>query len=139
MIQFDEVNKMGCWDWRIASFDGSRLCIVGGADLAYDHIVEVWISEVDYLSCPTCFSHATFRQATDIERLALAPIVDLTSGEEIIVIEAETMASLDVIPFFIVGSAIEVVHGTVYYYHRSDLKPGERLASWLMKDESNLS
>jgi hypothetical protein len=136
MIQLDEINKLGCWDWRIASFDGSQLCIVGGTDLAYSHIVEVWISEVDYVSCPTQFSHATFRQATDMEHTALADIVDLTSSQEIIVIEAETMASLGIIQFFIVGNAIEVVHGNVYYYHRSDLKPGERLAPWLVKSES---
>jgi hypothetical protein len=136
MSVIEEVNKIGCWEWQVQSFDGHRLCLVGGSDLVYCHVAELWVLGVTYLSCPTRLLHPVFRETTVAERGALGRIVDLSASRLILAIDSETTASLDPSPFLVAGESLELVRGTVYYYDRPDLKPGERLASWVKKAES---
>lgn len=131
MFDIEEINKLGCWEWHLLSFDGHRLCLAGGTDLTYYHVAEVWFSGVTYLCCPTRLLHATFRYATDTESRAAGRIVDLTESNIVVAVNAETTARLEAMAFFIVADKIELVAGTVYYYERADLKPGERIAPWV--------
>lgn len=78
----------------------------------------------------------TLAEATVAERGAVGRIVDVSASRMILAIDAETTASLDPLTFFLAGESLEIVRGTVYYYDRPDLKPGERLASWAKKAES---
>jgi hypothetical protein len=136
MPEFDEINEIGCWEWHLHSFDGSRLCLVGGTDLDYYHVAELWISGLTYLSCPTRLLHPHFRGPTSTESITLVGIVDMTFSNRIMVIEAETTANPEAQVFFVVGEEIQLVRGTVYYYNRPNLKPGERLAPWVKKSTS---
>ena len=110
MSAIDEINAVKCWDYRVASFDGWRLRIIGGADLSYpdSHVLEVEFRGVSYLSCPMEFSHAEFRDSTDDERKAVGQIVDLSDNQEVVVIEAEASGSITPKVFFIVSAEFEV-------------------------------
>jgi hypothetical protein len=132
-LDFERLNRIGCWEWQLQSFDGHRLCLIGGADLVYSHIAELWVSGVAYVSCPTRLLHPTFRQPTEIERSSVRIIVDLSQSPLVVAIHAETESSSEPLPFLIVGEAVELVTGTVYHYERGDLQPGERIAPWVKR------
>ncbi|MFI8366941.1 hypothetical protein [Streptomyces sp. NPDC085466] len=66
------------WDWELRRFDGSRLTLVAGYDLTYHHGLEVELTDVRYLRCPTAFMDPVFREPTAVER---AEVVRST-GEE---------------------------------------------------------
>lgn len=132
--QLNDVNQLGCWEWQLRSFDGHELCLVGGTDMDYYHVAEVRIAGVSYVSCPTRMKHPTFRPATQSESWRLASIVDLVGSPVLLAIDAETSSSVEPLSFFIVGETLEVVRGTVYYYDRPNLQPGERLAPWVKRN-----
>ncbi len=91
----DELNGAACWDYRIASFDGWRLRLVGGTALSYpnSHLIEADFDGISYVSCPTNFCHARFRYASEEESQAIAHLVPIDSSNRVILIEAETTAS----------------------------------------------
>jgi hypothetical protein len=136
MNALEQLNSIVCWDYRIQSFDGYRLVLVGGTDLCYYHLVEAEFEEVDFISCPSSFSHARFRQATRAERSRVSRLVGIEDGATLFAIEAESCGSLEPQVFFILAQSIKVTEGTVYYYQRDDLQPGERIAEWVSQRQA---
>lgn len=124
----NELTAAGCWEWQIHLFDGSRLCLIGGGDLTYAHVLELWVDDVQFLSCASRILHATFRAGSAADRAFVSRVVDVSSGYEVLVVSGETTASLDAIDFYIVGRDVRVVRGTCYHYDRPNLEPGERVS-----------
>jgi hypothetical protein len=133
MGALDRLNKFACWDYRLLSFDGSRLIIVGSTDLSYYHLVEAEFAEVSFLSCPTEFSHGRFRLATEAEHTLVNRLVAIDGEDILFAIDAESSGSMETQVFFILAQTLNVIEGTVYYYERENLKPGERIAPWVSK------
>ena len=77
MTVLDQLNALGCWDFRITLFDGWRLQIIGGTSLDYSssHTDEIEFYGVTYIACPIDFSHAQFRLGTEAEKEMLSRIV----------------------------------------------------------------
>jgi hypothetical protein len=107
----EELNAIGCWDYRIQGFDGWKLSIIGGSTLTYanSHVVTAEFSGVTYIQCPTYFSHALFRLATETEERLIAPLVPIESGDTVIVIEAETMARLEPQRYYLVAQSLKII------------------------------
>ncbi|MFD4377751.1 hypothetical protein [Streptomyces sp. NPDC058486] len=55
------------WDWEVRGFDGSRLTLVAGHDLAYHHELEIELTDTLYVRCPTAFADPEFREPTPEE------------------------------------------------------------------------
>jgi hypothetical protein len=131
MDALKQLNSIACWDYRIQSFDGSRLVIVGGTDLCYAHFVEAEFEDVCFISCPTEFTHAKFRRGTRAEARGIARLVAIDAGDKLFAIDAESSGSLEPQVYFIVAQRLRVSEGTVYHYERENLQPGERIADWV--------
>lgn len=131
MDALDQLNQLACWDYQLLSFDGYRLVIAGSTDFGYYHLIEAEFAEVSFINCPTDFSHARFRLATDSEQASISRLVAIDAEHHLVAIEAETSASIDLQVFFILAESVKVIEGTVYYYERENLKPGERIAAWV--------
>ena len=119
---FDEVNQLaaaGLDEFRIESFDGSRLVVIGSFDLCYYHDVELSFTEVSFIRCPTRFREPAFREVGKTED---GRRFEIRAGEEV---------------FEIVAESVLVAVGKVYHYDRGDLlQPGERIASWVKRDRT---
>ncbi len=117
---FNEVNKFATnAEFRIDSFDGSRLVLIGSFDLCYYHDVELTFTEVSFIRCPTYLREPQFREAGK------------TEGGTRFEIKTEEGA------FEIVAESAVVAAGKVYHYDRgSQLQPGERIAPWVKRSDA---
>jgi hypothetical protein len=125
---FDALNTLaagGVDSFRVQSFDANRLVIVGSFDLSYYHNIEVEFTGVAYVACATNFFEPKFRAGTPDERLSLVPVIG-DFDDNLYCIDAEAGSRPQT--FLIVARSAVVKEGTVYYYPRPNLKPGERLA-----------
>lgn len=109
------------------------LLLTGSFDFSYYHQVEVEFHDGSYISLPTEFIWPRFRRADDAETESIRNIVALDGENIVFCIEAQTDSSLVSLPFYIVAEKISVREGTVFYYERENLKPGERIASWVKR------
>lgn len=126
---FSAINELHLWDWKIDGLEGGRLTVFGSSDFAYYHQAEVVFHEVDLISCPTYFSDAHFRAATDEER---GRFVDNRDWEgKMFAIVTGHGNGPDGSAHFVCAERAECRIGTVYYYQRENLQPGERIASWV--------
>lgn len=67
-----EFLKWSLNEYRIDSFNGIDLVIIGSFDLAYYYDLEIIFHEVDYIECPTYFSALNqIRLGTEEERQKL--------------------------------------------------------------------
>jgi hypothetical protein len=116
---FDEVNKFAAnAEFRIESFDGSRLVLIGSFDLCYYHDVEVTFTEAAFIRCPTYLREPKFREAGKTED---GMRFEITTDEGTFEIAAESAA---------------VGVGKVYHYDRgAQLQPGERIAAWVKRSD----
>jgi hypothetical protein len=122
---FDEVNRLsanGIAEFRIGSFDGSQLLVIGSFDLSYYHDVELTFTEVEFIRCPTYFCEPHFRDAGK-----------MGDGRQF---EIKTDEGL----FEIIAECVSVVIGKVYHYDRGEeLKDGERIADWVKRGNAEPS
>jgi len=126
-MALDELNEYGPLDFRLVFFDGGRLAIVGSPDLCYYHVVEAEFTEVSLIFCPTDFCNARFRIGTTAELDGVSKLVEIDEACQLFAIDAESSASIERQTFLIVARSMSVKHGTVFYYERENLKPGERI------------
>jgi hypothetical protein len=118
---FDTVNEMARDhdQFRLQSFDGSNLLIVGSFDLCYYHDVEIIFYDVSSIRCEAFFWSPEFRDAGATEDGRRTEIV---SDDKV---------------FEIVATSVEVVVGKVFHYDRGELlQPGERIAPWVARTKS---
>ncbi len=103
-----ELNKPSAWDYSLSRFDGWRLQISGGTSEDAQRPL-AFLDGVSYLSCPLVFSHPRFRLASGGEVGAVRAVVPLDDDDQVLAIEAETMASTTAHVFLIVAQSIELV------------------------------
>ena len=119
----DDVNELshhGIDEFRIDSYDSCRLVIVGSFDLGYYHDVEITFTEVDFIRCATNFMQPMFRDAGVAE--------DNCRRYEI---------TTDDVTHEIMAESVAINFGKVFYYDRgADLKPGERIADWVQRENT---
>jgi hypothetical protein len=122
-----ELPEGSWWDWDVLEFDGSRLTLAAGYDLAYHHGLELVFTDVAYLACPTRFSDPRFREPTPNEHESVRRHV--AEGPPLVLaFDVASPAGGDLLPCLIAAESVEVMTGLVYRYWRADLAPGERLA-----------
>lgn len=63
-------------------------------------------SGVSYISCPTEFSHPKFRLASAEERRQVSTLVQVEETDQVVAIEAETMAGMSAHIFFLVAESV---------------------------------
>ncbi len=105
---FEEINRLCSWDCFITSYDGWKLVISTGRSY-YSARPFLEFLDVNYLSCPTEFSHPKFRLASSTERTAIGDLVYLEETDLVIAVEAETMANLSMHIFFFVTESISIL------------------------------
>lgn len=120
MERFAGVNRLvtcGIDQYRIQSFAGTRLHIVGSSDICYYHDVEIILEEVQFISCMTNF------------RLLDISEVELNSRDREVILNSDEGL------FKIIAERVAVQAGKVYYYDRgTKLRPGERIAEWVERE-----
>ncbi len=127
--QLKEINASNLWDWRLDRFEGDKLHILGSRDFYYYHNLEIVFHDVDFLSCPTTFFHAQFRCATDEERAQFSGHRDWEGT--MFCISTDHGQDEPSPKFYVCAGRVECVVGTVFYYERENLQPGERMAEWV--------
>ncbi len=119
MGSLEEVNRLaasGMSEFRIQSYDGWRLLVVGGFDLCYYHDIELTFTDVAHINLPTAFYWPAFEdvgQCGCCDRRRFAVRAEDSEWE-------------------VIAQTVEVVIGKVYHYDRGEpLQPGERIAPWV--------
>jgi hypothetical protein len=138
MDPLDRLNEIvkttNTTDFRIQSYDSVNLTLTGSFDFCYYHEVELIFGEVSYISLPSQFWNPFIRMAIDAEIAGIRAIIAIDETESVYCIEAETSASLEKLPFYIVAESVSINEGLVFYYARENLKAGERIAPWVKID-----
>jgi len=105
------ISALGGWDWWMSSYDGWKLIFSSGtSEISRKPFFE--FHGISYISCPEEFSHANFRLAEAAERMEVAKLVPLEETDSVVVIEAETMASMQPHKFFLVAETAVLVSDT---------------------------
>ena len=135
MNALNRINKIvettNILDFRIQSYDSVNLIITGSFDFCYYHEVELIFHGVSYISLPADFSYPNFRKATFAEITEIEKLITVDVEETVFCIEAETSSSIEKRPFSVVAESVSINEGLVFYYHRENLKKGERIAPWV--------
>jgi hypothetical protein len=116
--QLRRVDALQLWDFRVSRTAGTVL-ILGSRNFTYYHQAEIEFRGVTHCDLPETFSHATFTPGDDSEGIS-------------VFITAEPFPLDNAMHDYEVRAAeVEVRIGTVYYYDRPDLGPGETIAPWV--------
>ncbi len=95
-------------EFRIQSFDSSRLVLIGCWDLTYHHNVEVEFVEVSYIQCATDFHAQVFRLAKPEE--CTHSLQQLSSDDTVFCFESDDNK------LFIAAQNLLVREGLVLHY-----------------------
>ncbi|GAA2484892.1 hypothetical protein [Winogradskya humida] len=117
------------WDWEIMTWTAGTLTLAASTDLTYHHGLEVIVSDVGFVQCPSLFHHAVFREPTAAERDF---VLRQSAGDAPLIVafdHNEHDAAGRAMSGLIGAADVRVVTGTAYRYLRPGLRPGERLAS----------
>lgn len=109
-----ETSERGCWEWRLGTFDGHRLTLIGGQGMDHGHSDEAYLDGVTYISCPTRMMHPRFRLATGHEFGLASLQAEVEPGSFVIAIDSGTTSALDTVSL-IVARSVELWHGHVDY------------------------
>lgn len=117
------------WDWDVVAWDGGRLTLAAGHDLAYHHGLELVFGDPVFVSCPSGFQDPVFRAPSPGE------LLDLTHrlGEEppvVVAFEADA-GGREPLSCLIAAERLDIVAETVLRYWREDAGPGRRFAPWV--------
>ena len=122
--QIARINELGLWDFTLSRAEGQTVRILGSNDFDYYHVLELELRGVTFCDLPDEFSHAEFALRSE-------------DGELNISVVAEPHLEIGMREFSIHAAEMFVRTGTVYYYDRENLRPGERLAAWVRRDAGN--
>ena len=122
----ERVNALHIWDFTVWRRDDGALVIRGSNDFTYSHHVEMVFSGVTFCDLPEEFSHAEFR-------LGSSDVDDDGVERWRVYVTAESMLVIRSDDYEIRAAGLTVEIGTVFYYDRKDLKPGQRVASWVKR------
>ena len=131
----DRINEIvattNTTDFIVDSFAKGRLLITGSFDHAYYHELEIHFLEVGYLALPTVFNYPVISIASE-EIGQSTPQIDLDDSDILFVVHEDPDFNGGR-KHFVTAKGIKIVEGMVYYYHRENLEPGERIADWVEK------
>lgn len=122
--ELDQVNELQLWDFEASDVENGRLTVLGSNDFDYYHVLEMEFSGVTSCNLPKTFSHAEFLLSPSIDPNEPGPKTVYVFGTSMIDMRTE---------FTLRAESVKVTMGTVYYYQRENLKPGERIAPWARK------
>lgn len=126
------IQDRGVLDFSIRSFEDHRLTMVGSFDLDYYQDVQIEFSGVSYLSCPSDFSDASFRELHRDECADLIEFLGESLDHESRVFAVDIEDFYNVHTHYIVADDVDFQFGKVYYYPRENLEPGESIAPWVI-------
>lgn len=110
------------WDWDVLAWDGGRLRLAAGHDLAYHHGLELVFDDPVFVSCPSSFHDPTFRAPSSEELLR---ITRRLGGEPPVVVAFEADAGgQEPVSCLIAAERLAIVHEFVLRYRREDVVPG---------------
>jgi hypothetical protein len=113
------INALAQWDYTAARTGERTWLLIGSFNFSYYHNVEIELRGVTFCDLPEEFSHAEFTLRRSFDD-ALA-----------IDVSAEPKDDIGMHHYEIHASELLVRYGTVYYYERENLKPGEKIAPWV--------
>ena len=116
-----QVNELGLWDYTLSRIDDHTLLILGSNDFDYYHDFELELRGVTFCDLPDEFSHAEFKLMNRMRRR-----IDIA-------VAAEPKSDIGMHQYSIRAAEVSARIGTVYYYDRKELKPGERIAPWVKR------
>jgi len=122
--ELDRVNELQLWDFEASPLTDGRVTVLGSNDFDYYHHVEMEFSGVTSCDLPAMFSHAEFLLSPSIDPDEPGPKTVYVFGQSKVDLRTE---------FTLRAESVVVTIGTVYYYQRENLKPGERIAPWARK------
>ena len=114
--QLSRINELALWDFEVDHLENGTLLILGSNDFTYYHHLEIEFCSVTFHDLPSRFSHAQFRLGKD------------SDDQATVWVRAESWDAAGENDYEVRASGIAVRIGTVYYYDRDNLKPGERIA-----------
>jgi hypothetical protein len=113
--ELGRMNDLHLWDFEVIRGGAESLLILGSNDFTYYHYLEAEFDGVTFCDLPDTFSHAQFRlgqQYGETWSIWVTAESHVTSATE----------------FEIQAKALRIRIGKVYYDHRENLLPGERIA-----------
>jgi hypothetical protein len=122
MTSLEKLNEIAAsaTDFRLESYNGEQLQIIGSFDLCYYHDVELIFSGVAFIRCAAEFTYPQFTDAGFVPG-GFRTLIHAEEGE-----------------FEIVARSLVVTFGKVFHYDRGDqLKPGERIADWVKRKSAS--
>jgi hypothetical protein len=126
-----KLEKTNIDEFNVINYDGINLMLAGSFDFCYYHNVELIFSEVEFICCQNYFKADNFRIATNRELADLNMITNsnIDSSGFAFCMEDKYFGDKS----FIIAHGLRQKWGTVFYYNRENLKPGERIADWVKK------
>ncbi|HET7230070.1 MAG TPA: hypothetical protein VFJ16_08720 [Longimicrobium sp.] len=111
----ERMTALGLWEWRLHSFDGLDLRLIGGQGMVYSHHAEARFGELSFINCPVRMMHPRFRLATDHEAYTSGATTSMDAGSTAVAIECEAINSLSPSVFVIAAARVELKEETVVY------------------------
>lgn len=129
-----KINELICqqswFDFHVVSFDGYKLIIGGSIDLSYYHTLEIIFEDIFFVSGFFRGWHSdtekTVFEIPDNE-IELNEKYEVEEDYQLFIFKTEEYKN-DII---IVAKTVSYNTDTVYYYHKTDLKPNERIATFV--------
>lgn len=127
------VSTTNTTDFVMHSFANGTLVLTGSFDHCYYHELEIRFHTVSYIGLPI--------YGLDSPRFSIATVAERKAHAHLELEETDVLFKIHGAPdfqggyeHFVAAQRIEISEGTVFYYPREDLKPGERVADWVKRD-----
>jgi hypothetical protein len=98
-------------DYKIDSFDGDTLVLLGSFDLTYYYQIKLTFRQVDYINCPSYFDIERVRLATEKEREQNRVQCQLDKEDIMVILDADVLETY----YFIVCQDFEYEMGLQYH------------------------
>lgn len=125
------ISKENWLDMEVQNLSGGVLVVAGSTDFTYGHSLEIEFHDVFYMSLnmewKTDTSKPVFHNLDYNESLSLNSKFQIEKGFSIVKIIAEDFSE----PFYVAAKSLFFNTDKVYYYHKDNLGPNERIASWV--------
>ena len=103
------------WEWRLHSYNGLDLRLIGGQGMVYSHHAEALFREISFINCPVRMMHPRFGLATEHEGYTSGATASMDAGSTAVAIECEAINSLSPSVFVIADASVELKEETVVY------------------------
>ena len=127
------VSTTNTTDFVVQSHSGDTLLLTGSFDHSFYHEVEIHFHVVSYIGLPT--------HGIDSPRFSIATHSERNLRKHLELEETDILYCIHTDPelggrnrYYVAAERMSVVEGIVFYYHRENLKPGERIAEWVNRE-----